>query len=80
MKFSKKLIVGNVPEIVKNSTRYYMTRYHMNLYDSFNEACRKYAEKGTKLFDAWYSSDLREYIPSAYIAEYLDFAKYPLNY
>ena len=52
----------------------------MGLGDAFKEACRKYAEKGTELYKAWYYNDFREYIPSAYIGKYLDFESYPLPY
>ena len=57
-----------------------MEVYHMGLADSFREAVRTYVKKGTELWKAWYYDDFRKYIPSAYLPEYLDFAKYPLKY
>ena len=73
-------IKKSVPEVVKQITVECMERYSMGLYDSFKLAAREWADKRTKLYKAWYVDDFREYIPSAYIPEYLDFNKYPLAY
>lgn len=73
-------IVKPVPDIVKQLTAEGMERYGMGLYDSFKSAAALGANKGSKLYKAWNTGDLREYIPSEVIPEYLDFEKYPLAY
>lgn len=74
------LIVGRVPKKVKERTKENMEAYHMSLADSFEEAVRELEKDGTELWKAWYYSDFRKFIPSAYNPEYLDFGKYPLKY
>lgn len=57
-----------------------MEKYEMLLSDAFEEAAKTYAKPGTELWKAWYFSDYRKYIPSAYDPKYLDMEKYPLKY
>ena len=71
---------GRIPKIIKDEAVKYMEEEGVSLYDAFNWACREYAEKGSELWKAWYYSDFRKFIPSAYEPEYLDFKKYPLKY
>lgn len=78
--YDDNLIIGRVPNKIKERTKENMEVYHMGLADSFREAVRTYVKKGTELWKAWYYDDFRKYIPSAYLPEYLDFAKYPLKY
>lgn len=81
MKYETNMITrGSVPQKIRRQTKKYMEKYCMGLYDAFNIVCREYAEKGTELRAAWYTSDYRKFIPSAYIPEFLDFKKYPLRY
>ena len=69
-----------VSDLVKQLTAEGMERYGLGLYDAFKSAAAIGANKGTKLYKAWYANDLREYIPSVVFPEYLDFEKYPLAY
>ena len=69
-----------VPEEVILRTKENMEVYNMDLNDSFQEAARTLAPKGTDLWKAWYYDDFREYIPCAYQEKYLDFDVYPLKY
>lgn len=80
MYYDDSLIVGRVPKKIRERTKENMEVYNMLLSDSFEEAVRKFAKEGTELYKAWYYSDFRKYIPSAYRQEYLDFSKYPLKY
>lgn len=80
MHYDENLIVGKVPKKIRERTKENMKKYNMALTDSFEEAVRKFAQKGTELYKAWYYSDYRKYIPSAYEPEYLDLKKYPLKY
>lgn len=80
MTYSDDLIVKRVSKQVRERTKENMNVYFLGLADAFDEAARTYAKKGTELWKAWYYSDFRKYIPSAYIEEYLDFNKYPLKY
>ena len=75
-------IVKRVSAWIRNRTQENVEHYYMGLYDAFDEAVRSYPKlkKGSKLYKAFYNADYREYIPSAYNPEYLDFAKYPLKY
>lgn len=75
MEFAKR-----VPKAIKARTEENMQVYNMSLADAFEEAVRTLAKNGTKLWKAWYYDDFREYIPSEYREEYLDFKKYPLEY
>ena len=75
MEFAKR-----IPKAIKERTEENMEVYGMCLSDSFEEAVRELAKKGTTLWKAWYYDDFREYIPSAYQEKYLDFEKYPLKY
>jgi hypothetical protein len=52
----------------------------MDLYDSFQEAVKSFAKKGSELYKAWYYDDFRKFIPSVYESKYLDLSKYPLKY
>lgn len=79
-KFDKKDFKKFVPKDILHRTKENMEVYHLNLNDAFKEACCELAKKGTDTWKAWYHDDFREYIPSAYIEEYLDFGKYPLRY
>ena len=78
--FTEDLIVKRVSKKVRERTRENMNFYNMSLYDAFEDAAHTYARDGSKLWRAWYHSDFREYIPSAYRKEYLDFRKHPLKY
>jgi len=80
MHYDDDLITGRVPKQIKERTRENMEQYHMCLADSFEEAVRELAEKGSELWKAWYYSDFRKFIPSAYETKYLDLKKYPLKY
>lgn len=80
MKFCDEMIVKRVPKVVKERTKENMEVYHMSLTDSFEEAAKTYAKKGTELWKAWYYNDFRKYIPSAYREEYLDFNNNPIKY
>jgi hypothetical protein len=74
------LIVRKVPTVIKEKTRKYMDDEWLGLYDAFNEAVREYTRCSRELRKAFYTQDYRLYIPSAYIPEYLDFERYPLQY
>lgn len=74
------LFKGNVPKDIQDRTIENMDVYHLGLADAFDEACRELAPKGSELYNAWYNSDFRKFIPSAYLEKYLDFDKYPLKY
>lgn len=74
-RFAKRVPRAIVERIEEN---YYT--YNMSLLDAFEEAVKELAKKGTKLWKAWYYGDFREYLPSEYNEEYLDFEKYPLKY
>lgn len=78
--FDEKLIVKRVPKWIINRTRWYMEERMMSLSDAFIEAVREYPKPSKELRKAFYHDDFREYIPSAYLKEYLDFEKYPLPY
>lgn len=80
MYFNEDMIVRRVPKAIMKRTQENMEVYHMDLADSFEDAARMYAKKGTELWNAWYYNDFRKYIPSAYREECLDFEKYPLRY
>ena len=63
---------ANIPTTIKRNTTYYMNKYYLDLYDAFRAACMDYHGTMPKeLLDALYWDDLREYIPSAYLPEYL---------
>lgn len=80
MFYDDDLIIKRVSKKIRQRTKENMEVFHMGLYDAFDEAARTYAKKGAELWKAWYYSDFRKYIPSAYIEEYLDFNKYPIKY
>jgi hypothetical protein len=69
-----------VPKAIKERTIENIEVYHLSLGDSFEEAVRELAKKGTELWNAWYYSDYRKFLPQIYHEEYLDFNKYPLKY
>ena len=73
--FTKK-----VPKKIKEETRRNMEKYNVSLVDAFTWAVRDLSKKGSALWKAWYYSDLREYCPTMYNKEYLDFQKYPRKY
>jgi hypothetical protein len=73
-------IVMPVPDEVKQITAENITRYHMELDEAFDNAARAAAKKGSELYKAWRSGDLRRFIPSEVFPEYLYFNKYPLAY
>lgn len=74
------LTFAGVPQDIIDRTIENIEVYHMGLYDSFAEACRELAPKGSELYKAWYYDDFRLFIPNAYDEKYLDFKKYPLKY
>ena len=74
------LIVGEVSKRIRKRTQENMEKYNMDLADSFEEAVKTYVKEGSELYKAWYYSDFRKFIPSAYEPKYLDFEKYPLRY
>jgi len=83
--YNDDLIVRRVPKAVRERTRENMDIYCMDLYDAFNEAVKECAvlrsrKRNTELTEAWYFSDYRRFIPSAYNSGYLDFDQYPLRY
>lgn len=69
-----------VPRAIVERTEENYYTYNMSLLDAFEEAVKELAKKGAKLWKAWYYDDFREYLPSEYREEYLDFKKYPLKY
>lgn len=73
-------IIGKVPKTIRKRTKENMEKYFMSLHDAFDEACRELTKPGQELYKAWYYSDFRRFIPSAYSVEYMDFNKYPLRY
>lgn len=83
MYYHDELITGLIPKasIIRRRVKENMNVYGLGLADAFDEAARMYArKKSSELYKAWYYSDFRKYIPSAYLPEYLDFEKYPLKY
>ena len=80
MYYTDDFIVKKVPKKVRTRTKENMEKYEMILSDAFEEAAKTYAKPGTELWKAWYFSDYRKYIPSAYDPKYLDLEKYPLKY
>ena len=78
--FQETDFVKPVPENIMKRTKENMEVYNMDLYDSFQEAVKTLAEKGTELWKAFYYDDFRKYIPCAYDQKYLDFEKHPLKY
>lgn len=78
--FEKEDFAKHVPGAVLARTKENMEVYHMDLYDSFKEAVKELAKKGTELWKAWYHDDFRKYIPCVYEEKYLDLKKYPLKY
>lgn len=80
MLYTDDFIVKKVPKKVRERTKENMEKYEMILSDAFEEAAKTYAKPGTELWKAWYFSDYRKYIPSAYDPKYLDLEKYPLKY
>lgn len=75
-KFNDGMIAKRVPKWIVNRTRENMENYNMDLYDAFDEAVRNYPRKlSKKLWAAWYFSNYREYIPSAYFPNYIEFKR-----
>lgn len=79
-RYNEKYIVRRVSKKIRERTKENMDNFSMSLYDAFDEAVRFVSTKSVELRKAWYFSDYRKYIPSAYNCEYLDFDKYPLKY
>ena len=79
-RYDEKYIVRRVSKKIRERTKENMEVFSMSLYDAFDEAVRFVSTKSVELRMAWYFSDYRKYIPSAYNDEYLDFDKYPLKY
>ena len=69
--FTSELIVKRVPKRVMQRTKWYMEERCMGLYDAFKEAVREYPHPSKELHAAFMADDYREYIPSAYLPEYL---------
>ena len=80
MRYNDDMIQGNVPKKIRERVKVNMEIYLLDLADAFEEAVRALAKPNTELWKAWYHSDYRAFIPSAYLDEYLDFAKHPLKY
>ena len=85
--FRNDMIVRRVPAAVRERTRENMDVYCMSLGDAFEEAVREYVStrkttnwRNSELADAWFYSDFRKFIPSAYVPEALDFERFPLRY
>jgi hypothetical protein len=76
-KFDPSMIAKRVPKAVLKRTQENYDEHMMSLHDSFNEAVAHYRKPSQELTLAFLSGDFREYIPSAYLPEYLDFEKYP---
>lgn len=77
--FDKRDLKKRIPKEVLDRTKENMETYGMSLLDSFEEAARELASKGTELYKAWYFSDFRAFLPCIYSEEYLDFERYPLK-
>lgn len=80
MYYSDDLIVGNVPDDVRERTKENMEVFSMGLYDAFDDAVRECVHTTCELFVAWYVSDYRKFIPDAYLPKYLNFELFPLRY
>ena len=80
MRYNDDMIQGNVPKKIRKRVKVNMEIYLLGLADAFEEAVRALAKPDTELWKAWYHSDYRAFIPSAYLDEYLDFTKHPLKY
>lgn len=81
MYFKDEMIVKRVPKAVRERTRENMDDFCMGLYDAFNEAVRECADgRSVELVKAWFHSDYRAFIPSAYNPKCLDFNAFPLRY
>ena len=68
MFYDDSLIVCRGPKWIRQRVQDNMEYYNMDLYDSFDEAVRSYPRlhESKKLYNAFYHSDYRQYIPSAY--------------
>ena len=53
MYYDNDLIIGRVPNKIKERTKENMEVYNMGLYDSFKEAVKELAKEGTELYKAW---------------------------
>ena len=79
--YSDDLIVKRVPKAVRERTKENMDVYSLGLYDAFNEAVRECAtSRSSELVKAWFYSDYRTFIPSAYDPKFLNFRLFPLRY
>lgn len=79
--FKDDMIVKRVPKAVRERTRENMDLFYMGLYDAFDNAVRECVDgRSVELVKAWYHSDYRAFIPSAYMPMYLDFKEFPLRY
>lgn len=73
-------LVQNCPRYFVNRVARNMAHYNLDLNDAFEEAIHAFSNKvNRKMRIAFNSGDYREYIPSAYLPQYLDFEKYPLH-
>lgn len=78
--FDEDDFIKDIPKNILKRTKENMEVYHMDLRDSFQDAVREFARKGTELWKAWYYDDFRAYVPCIYEEKYLDLEKYPLKY
>ncbi len=78
--FDEDDFIKDIPQNILERTKENMEVYHMDLRDSFQDAVREFAQKGTELWKAWYYDDFRAYVPCIYEKKYLDLKKYPLKY
>lgn len=62
-------IKKTVPAWIIERTQENLDRYHMGLYDAFEEAIRNYPrlKQDSRLWEAWYYSEFAAYIPGAYV-------------
>lgn len=79
MEYISEKIVG-APKSVVTKTAKYMFFDLLGLSDAFREAARECNNPSKRLNDAFMTDDFREFIPSSYRDEYLDFEKFPLKY
>ena len=78
--FDENLFYNNVPKTIIKRTKKYMDEYCLCLSDAFEDAVKELAKPGTELYNAWYYSDFRRFVPAMYDNKYLDFSNYPLKY
>ena len=59
---NRDVFKGRIPKEIKDRTIENVEEYYMGLYDSFQEAVRELAPKGSELYNAWYYDDFRKFI------------------